>query len=114
MTARDEVYEVKIRRDIATGIAVTESWRNQKGSRDRSDGPAEIRRDPVTGIVTNEAWFQNGELSRADGPALVTRNGDTGDTKYSAWYREGEKIRAPKRNRSRSAATQTNGSPTLG
>ncbi len=114
MNMRDEIYEVTITREVASGVAVSESWRNQAGRRHRPDGPAEIKRDPITGVITNEAWFQNGQSHRVDGPAIITRHAKTGVTTYSAWYSHDEKIKAPKRSGSRSRTTRTTPRPLLG
>ena len=93
---KDEQYQVTVRRDLESGNAVIEQWKNEKGQAHRLDGPSEIERDPVTGVIVKECWQQNGRLERVDGPAVVRRNAKTGAVTFIAWYRNGIKIAPPK------------------
>jgi hypothetical protein len=92
---REEIYTVTVRRDLRTGIVISESW-VMNGKAHREDGPAQIRRDPATGIVTREAWIRNNQYDREDGPAVILRKAETGHIYYSAWFRNHIKIKAPR------------------
>ena len=93
-----ETYTVEIRRDQATGVAVTEHW-YMDGKTHRVDGPSTITRDAATGNVIREGWSIKGNLNRADGPAVIIRNPVTGAITFSNWYKDGEKIAPPTRAR---------------
>jgi hypothetical protein len=60
---QEEVYIVSITRNVQTGIALGETWRNDKGQiqRPRQDGPAIITRDSRTGVVKTEADIVDGQ-----------------------------------------------------
>ena len=98
MSEKKEVYQVEIRRDTSTGIAMRETWFKAK-RKHRSDGPADMFRDPVTGVVSKEAWFQNGRFHREGGPALILRDTTTGAIRFSQWYLDGEQTAAPRNSR---------------
>jgi hypothetical protein len=72
-----EIYTVEIDRDLTTGIAVMETWSNEKGELHRPivDGPAMIVRDAATGHVVDgqTAFFQyNSEIDPQSGEILRT------------------------------------------
>ena len=55
----EEVYTVKIRRDLATGVVASERWSMQGRGTHREGGPAIILRDRQTGVVKSETWARN-------------------------------------------------------
>ena len=62
-------------------------WRNTKGKRHRTDGPA------VEWADGTKAWYLNGKLHRTDGPAIEWANGD------KSWYLNGEELTEDEFNR---------------
>ena len=56
-------------------------WRNSKGERHRTDGPA------VEFANGDKIWYINGKCHRIDGPAIEFANGD------KAWYFNGKRHR---------------------
>jgi hypothetical protein len=92
---KEEVYEVKIDRDVGTGIIVYEKW-SLNGKAHRVDGPADIIRDVATGTVVNEHWFFENRSHRDNGAAIILRRADTGRVYFSEWYQHGEKVKPPR------------------
>ena len=56
-----EVYTVTVTRNIDSGVAVLEEWRNEKGQYHRPlrDGPALLVRAPTTGAVRELVYWLN-------------------------------------------------------
>jgi hypothetical protein len=94
-----EIYTVRIRRDVGSGVAVLEDWSKDSEGKvlHREDGPASIERDAATGNVIREGWYNNNVLERESGPAVIRRDATTGRVTYSVWYKNGEKIAPPHR-----------------
>jgi|HubBroStandDraft_2_1064218.scaffolds.fasta_scaffold469989_2 hypothetical protein len=59
MSMEEEVYTVSLLRDTKTGVAVMESWKNERGLLHRIGGPAWITRHR-DGTVGGMRWYRDG------------------------------------------------------
>jgi len=100
----EERYEVYIRRELSTQVAVEECWTENSGGLGghfhRIGAPAVILRDAMTGTCIQEEWYLHGKRHREGGPAVVRRAID-GKIKYTSWFHHGELV--PHRKRGKSA-----------
>lgn len=99
-----EFYCVIITNSERNRVSILQTWCNDLGLFNRSDGPAVISRTGtqiymINGVVHRDGgpaiicsngsayWYQHGVLHRDDGPAIILPNGD------QFWYKNGKAYR---------------------
>jgi hypothetical protein len=86
----EETYTVVIKRDLVTGIVVSEEW-SKDGKVHFDGGPARFRRDPMTGVLMFEKWYSHGQLHREGAPAIILRR-PNGSVYLTKWFEAGKEI----------------------
>ena len=108
-----QTYLVKIERDLKTGQAISEFWRDKRGRLHRNnDLPAVIYYDLETGKTIQSEYFFHGRRHRVTGPAYFLTDPVSDIVYYEQWEQYGQLARyndtavVIKRDRSTGIVTQ--------